>query len=1064
MGKLLLLRNKDGEVTMGTLKRYFIRVGYTLQTVVLGLALAGTTGIVRPTTTSAETTTIVANEDAFVVTSGASSSTNFGSSNPLNISNSTNRAFVKFPLSSLPSSATVSSITLVVNQTQTGITSGALNVHNSPSTWNENTLTGLNMPSYTTAALASSPTATASTPLPVGDITFTLPGSTVSPGAPDVSFAFDYSVSGIVAKIASRESGTTTGPRLILNYSLPSSVSQTVNSKEDAYVVSTLPSNNYGAASPLNVSSATNRGLLKFSTAFLPAGTSVVSVKLRLYHKATLTTGGVRVHPYGTTWSEGTINYATTAWDTTILATSSTLPTAETWEEITLPLNAVTVGASDVSFGLDYSVSGVVAKIASHEDAASAPQLVVSYTPVQGSATLPVTEDTFMASSNTATNYGNATSLFASNSTNRTLLKFNAAQVPVGATINGVSLVVNQTVSGLTSGGIRVHPALSSWAENTVTWATQPTWDTTILSTSGVPTVGSMNLTLPTSSVYGGAVVSFGLDYSVSGVVAKTSSKEAAGNVGAYLVVNYTVNSATPPPTATTTAATDVGENAATLTASINPNNVASSYYFEYYHNDTPGLPQPQVVRTNSSQIAASLTAQQVSLPTTYRFAPNTAYSYRVVAYNANGTTYGNYMTFTTAAATDHVIATAGDMSCDPSSASYYGGLGAGTNCRQMATSDAIIADTTIEKVIPLGDNQYECGSPAGYAQAYDASWGRFKNKTMPVAGNHEYATGSQVTSTYCRGALTAGYTGGGTQISVDRGPGQTFPASGTFAIRLIKATCIQTTTDNTTCYDNFTATVTSDPNVWDVVRTADTGTQTPVLDFAQGDYVVFMDGRAAYGYFGYFGDIASPNQPGCTDHCAGYYSWNIGNWHMVALNSNCSAADKYNSNASVGCTVGTAQYNWLVADLNTVKPGQGILAYIHHPRLSSGEHGDHDGISNTTDLSDIWNLLRSYNGDIMLAGHDHNYERFKQMGYSVNRVIAPEPTTGMRMWVIGNGGKNLISTPANPIHDADREVFNNTGLGVLKLTLGTSSYSWQYVNAAGIGFPDVGTTPLHTN
>src|SRR4051812_6300098 len=139
----------------------------------------------------------------------------------------------------------------------------------------------------------------------------------------------------------------------------------------------------------------------------------------------------------------------------------------------------------------------------------------------------------------------------------------------------------------------------------------------------------------------------------------------------------------------------------------------------------------------------------------------------------------------------DPVIAAAGDIACDPANANFHGGAGSSNACRQRYVSDTLVG-SGVSAVLPLGDNQYECGSLSGFQQSYDPSWGRVKPITHPVVGNHEY--------------LTSGGTG-------------------------------------------------CDPS-----------------------------NAGAAGYFNYFG--AAAGSPG-----EGDYSYDVGTWHIIALNSNCTDA-----------------------------------------------------------------------------------------------------------------------------------------------------------------------------
>ncbi len=216
-------------------------------------------------------------------------------------------------------------------------------------------------------------------------------------------------------------------------------------------------------------------------------------------------------------------------------------------------------------------------------------------------------------------------------------------------------------------------------------------------------------------------------------------------------------------------------------------------------------------------------------------------------------------------AASDPVIAAAGDIACDPASSKFIGGLGTSGNCRQKSTSNLMV-NTGLAGVLSLGDNQYYCGSYSAYLKSYDLSWGRLKSITHPAVGNHEYLTsGGSSPSTGC---------------------------------------------DSTNA--------------------------------------------GAAGYFKYFGSAAGKAGQG-------YYSFNIGAWHLIALNTNCSSAG--------GCGVTSPQYKWLQADLaaNTKKC---TLAFWHIPLFSSG------GRANSNSKA-FWQLLFSSNADVVLNGHDHIYERF---------------------------------------------------------------------------------------
>jgi chitodextrinase len=194
----------------------------------------------------------------------------------------------------------------------------------------------------------------------------------------------------------------------------------------------------------------------------------------------------------------------------------------------------------------------------------------------------------------------------------------------------------------------------------------------------------------------------------------------------------------------------------------------------------------------------------------------------------------------------------------------------------------------------------------------------------------------------------------------------------------------------------------------------------------------------SATGYFDYFNGAGNSDGPAGPRGKA-YYSFDVGSWHLTALNSNCSR---------VPCNAGSAQEQWLRADL-AANPRTCTLAYWHHPRFSSGHDGDN------TFMQDIWKALYDANADLVVVGHSHNYERFAPMNANGNL----DRTRGMREFVVGTGGAFFtgIST-AKP----NSEVRHNKTYGVLKLTLHPTSYDWQFVPEAGQTFTDSGSEACH--
>jgi hypothetical protein len=278
----------------------------------------------------------------------------------------------------------------------------------------------------------------------------------------------------------------------------------------------------------------------------------------------------------------------------------------------------------------------------------------------------------------------------------------------------------------------------------------------------------------------------------------------------------------------------------------------------------------------------------------------------------------------------DPVLVAAGDIACDPTSTQFRGGAGVSTACRQRYTADLVRPD--VAGVLALGDNQYNDNQLVKYQQAYDLSWGRFKDLIRPGIGNHEYLT-----------------------------PG-------------------------------------------------------------------------AAGYFDYFDGVGNAGGP-AGDRSRGYYSYDVGSWHVVSLNSNCSLIG--------GCGSGSPQERWLREDL-AAHPSACTLAYWHHPRFSSGEHGSIPW------TGAFWADLHAAGAEAVLSGHDHDYERFAPQ----DRSGAADPT-GPRQFVVGTGGRShypFVATQPNS------EVRDATSFGVLELTLHATSYEWRFVPEVGGSFTDSGS------
>jgi hypothetical protein len=271
-----------------------------------------------------------------------------------------------------------------------------------------------------------------------------------------------------------------------------------------------------------------------------------------------------------------------------------------------------------------------------------------------------------------------------------------------------------------------------------------------------------------------------------------------------------------------------------------------------------------------------------------------------------------------TASPTPAVLIAAGDVAgCDSSG--------------DEATADLI--DGLPGTVAMLGDSAYDAGTPKEFADCYDPTWGRFKDRTRPAVGNHEY--------------LTAG----------------------------------------------------------------------------------------ASGYFDYFGAAAGESGKG-------YYSYELGAWHIVVLNSMCWEVG--------GCAEDDPQAEWLRADL-AAHPALCTLAYWHFPRYSTGPHGNSDVVDH------YWDELYGAGAEVLLTGHDHHYERFAPLDDQGREDM----DRGLREFVVGTGGFSHYPFPAPPAPGS--EVRDSTAFGVLVLRLYEDRYEWEFVPIEGKTFTDSGAGACHS-
>lgn len=201
-----------------------------------------------------------------------------------------------------------------------------------------------------------------------------------------------------------------------------------------------------------------------------------------------------------------------------------------------------------------------------------------------------------------------------------------------------------------------------------------------------------------------------------------------------------------------------------------------------------------------------------------------------------------------------------------------------------------------------------------------------------------------------------------------------------------------------------------------------------------------------AAGYYDYFNGVGNATGP-AGERGKGYYSYDVGTWHVIALNSTCGP-----KGVTGGCTGKSPQIKWLKNDLashpNSTYPC--TLAYWHHPRFASQSPTQHP-------MKPAWLQLYNNNADLILNGHKHAYERFAPQ----TPLGVADSARGIRQIIVGTGGRDFGSgNPTSFI--ANSEVWNGSTFGIVEVALGAGSYSWNFRPETGSTFTDSGATVCH--
>ena len=214
-------------------------------------------------------------------------------------------------------------------------------------------------------------------------------------------------------------------------------------------------------------------------------------------------------------------------------------------------------------------------------------------------------------------------------------------------------------------------------------------------------------------------------------------------------------------------------------------------------------------------------------------------------------------------------------------------------------------------------------------------------------------------------------------------------------------------------------------------------GRLRPLIRPAPGNHEYRDQGAA--GYFDYFNGAGVQTGP-AGQRGQGWYSFDLGTWHLVALNSECGQIG--------GCAAGSPQERWLRADL-AAHPAGCTLAFWHHPRFTSGRYSAEGSVL------PFWSALYDARVDVIVNGHEHFYERFAPQAPDGS----PDTASGIRQFTVGTGGRNRFGYATVAPNSELRE---NSRPGVLKLTLADGGYRWEFVAAPGGRVLDAGQNGCH--
>jgi hypothetical protein len=697
-------------------------------------------------------------------------------------------------------------------------------------------------------------------------------------------------------------------------------------------------------------------------------------------------------------------------------------------------------------------------------------------------------EDSYVDSAQPAANFGGVvTMLIRSNNTatQRGLLRFNLSTIPANAQISSAILKLSVSTDGSPLAG-NVSTVIGPWAENTVTSSTAPQVGA-LIATLPNPASPSSSISIDlTSYIIGKSTADFYITSS-NGDGVKYYTHEKSPIKAPQLVITWTVN-----PTVTSTAVliqTSTPTSTGMVTPTQTPTNSQPS-------SVTPTSNMPTSTITSVSNTILTFTAVadtyvQADLPTSnFGSAPQLVVD--------NSPIRNLLLKFTVSGiGTRSVLSAKLRLYCVD--ASPFGGefhrvpgtswsegtvnwINAPTeDTNRIATLGRVAASTWYEVDVTsliTGDGTF---SLRGLSTSTDGAYYSSKEGTAAFAPQLVITTSGSTSTTTAptnistltsiatstpTASLTNTFTPGptttltqiptSTLVSVITPTASaTAPTTGSDPIVMAAGDfiCDSLSTSSTACQQMVVSQVVVDQmpaaalilgdlchtpsaNCFNNYYAPSWGRLFSISHPITGNHEYLVAG-AGY-YFDYWNGVGNADGP-AGNRSQGYYSYDVGSWHIIALNSQCSQAG--------GCNAGSPQYIWLQQDLQN-HPNLCTLAYYHIPLFSSGGRANNN-------MKQIYTVLYNYNVEVVLNGHDHIYERFAPQ--DPNGVA--DPLRGIRTFIVGTGGANHTSIATI---QPNSEVRNVDTFGALKFTLHPNGYDWQFMPVPGKTFTDSGTAFCH--